>query len=73
MHGSFHWSPQYLKKFTGMAHSTIDRPISVTSVPGKVMEQITQKHIFDYLETNLQLSPNQFGFRPGRSTRISFS
>ena len=45
------------------------RPISVTSVPGKAMEHIIRKHIFDYLETNLQLSPHQFGFRPGRSTQ----
>ena len=45
------------------------RPISVTSVPGKVMEHIIRKNIYDYLETNLQLSPHQFGFRPGRSTQ----
>ena len=33
------------------------------------MEQIICRHISDYLETHNQLSPQQFGFRSGRSTQ----
>ena len=44
------------------------RPISLTSVISKTMERIICAELRTYLETNLLLSPNQFGFRPGRST-----
>ena len=44
------------------------RPISLTSVPSKVMERILSKSLVPYLETHGLLSPHQFGFRTGRST-----
>ena len=45
------------------------RPISVTSVPGKCMERIICNYLTSYLEDNTLLSPEQFGFRAGRSTQ----
>ena len=44
------------------------RPVSVTSVPCKLMEKIIVENMQNYLESNLVLSHHQFGFRPGRST-----
>ena len=44
------------------------RPISLTSTCSKTMERIICSHLRAYLEANSLLSPNQFGFRPGRST-----
>ena len=45
------------------------RPISVTSVPGKCMERLVCNYLTSYLEDNLLLSHEQFGFRAGRSTQ----
>jgi hypothetical protein len=44
------------------------RPVSLTSVCCKTMERILVSHLVEYLEDNELLSPNQFGFRRGRST-----
>ena len=44
------------------------RPISLTSVCGKVFERILCEHLTTYLESNSILSPDQFGFRASRST-----
>ena len=44
------------------------RPISLTSVCGKTLERIIADHLTVFLENNDILSPNQFGFRSGRST-----
>ena len=44
------------------------RPISITSVCGKVFERIVCEHLTEYLESNSILTPNQFGFRSSRST-----
>ena len=44
------------------------RPISLTSVPCKILERLIAAHVMEYMETNCILAPNQFGFRPGRST-----
>ena len=44
------------------------RPISVTSVCGKVFERILCEHLTTFLESNSILSPHQFGFRSSRST-----
>ncbi|NXR14151.1 RTXE polymerase, partial [Semnornis frantzii] len=47
------------------------RPVSLTSVPGKVMEQVITKH----LQNGQGIRPSQHGFRKGRScltTLISF-
>ena len=44
------------------------RPISLTSVCCKSLERILGRHILEYLESNLILSDEQFGFRAGRST-----
>ena len=43
------------------------RPISLTSVPCKVMEKIIRNKIVDHLESNHLLSKHQHGFRSNRS------
>ena len=43
------------------------RPISLTSVPGKVMERIISGAIMDQLKVNQGIRPSQHGFMNGRS------
>ena len=43
------------------------RPISLTSVSGKVMEQIISGTIMDQLKVNQGIRPSQHGFTKGRS------
>ena len=45
------------------------RPISLLSLPSKVLERIIHNHLLNYLLSNNILSPHQFGFRPGSSTQ----
>ena len=51
--------------------STMDnyRPISVLPDLSKVLRKVVHKQIYEFLETNNLLSPNQFGFRRSRSTQ----
>ena len=44
------------------------RPISVLNVFSKVIEQMIQSRLSEYLNTNNILNPKQFGFRSGHST-----
>ena len=44
------------------------RPISLTSVPCKILEKIIVKHLMQYLDSNSILSEHQFGFRSSHST-----
>ena len=44
------------------------RPISLTSLPCKVMERLIVRGLMDHLETNDLLSDKQFGFRKSIST-----
>ena len=44
------------------------RPISVLPVLAKIIKRVVHRQLSDYLEENCLLSPNQFGFRKGRST-----
>ena len=44
------------------------RPVSITSVPCKVPEILVVEHLNAYLNDNLIISDDQFGFRGGRST-----
>ena len=44
------------------------RPISLTSVPCKVLERLIAKHLMQYLDTNSLLSNHQYGFRSKHST-----
>lgn len=43
------------------------RPISLTSVPGKVLESIIKDRVVNFLETNNLINTSQHGFRRGRS------
>ena len=45
------------------------RPISLLSLPSKVLERIVHNRLLDYLLANNILSSCQFGFRPGSSTQ----
>jgi len=44
------------------------RPITLLSCIGKLMERIIKSRIEHHLEIKQLLSPNQYGFRPSRST-----
>ncbi|XP_003739610.1 uncharacterized protein LOC100908256 [Galendromus occidentalis] len=44
------------------------RPISINVIASKVLERILSNHILAHCESNNLLDPNQFGFRPNRST-----
>ena len=43
------------------------RPISLTSVPGKVMERITKDTLMSHLSRNRLIKPSQHGFVPNKS------
>lgn len=43
------------------------RPVSLTSVPGKMLESIITEDIIKHLEVNKLISNSQHGFRKGRS------
>ena len=44
------------------------RPVSLTSIPCKVLERAISQRLVEYLEENSLLDSNQFGFRSGHST-----
>ena len=44
------------------------RPVSLTSVCCKTLERLIAQHLTSFLEENVLLDENQFGFRSGRST-----
>jgi len=43
------------------------RPVSLTSVPCKIMESILRGKIMEHMDTQSLFAPQQHGFRPGRS------
>ena len=44
------------------------RPVSLTSIACKLLEQIIRKHIVNHMNSNNLFTPKQFGFISGRST-----
>jgi len=58
-------TPIYQKGAQNLASNY--RPVSLTSIFGKVLESIIKDHILNHLSSNNLLSPYQFGFIPGRS------
>lgn len=46
------------------------RPVSLTSIPCKLMEHIIVTNLYDFLEKRNLLSPQQFGFRRGASCEL---
>lgn len=44
------------------------RPIALCSVLSKVVEKCIKEKLWNFLEENSVISPNQFGFKPGVST-----
>ena len=49
-------------------HSPVSyRPVSLTSIPCKILERIIRRLILDHLVLNDLVSPNQHGFLPNRS------
>ena len=47
-------------------------PVSLTSVPGKVMEQIILREITRHVQDNQRNRPSQHGFVKGRSCLTNF-
>ena len=43
------------------------RPVSLTSIPSKILEHVIYRHLMTHLEANAILSDAQHGFRKGRS------
>ena len=48
------------------------RPISLLSIPSKIMESIICKSLDDHLQNHSLLNERQWGFRKKRSTQLSF-
>ena len=46
------------------------RPVSLTSIPCKMIEGFVRDHLMNHMITNDLLSPSQFGFIKGRSTSL---
>ena len=46
------------------------RPVSLTSIVGKIMESVVRNHLMEHLTENNYLTNKQYGFMPGRSTGI---
>ena len=44
------------------------RPLSMTSIPCKKLENLIATELYKFLEANSLLSPHQFGFRAGHTT-----
>ncbi len=57
--------PMYKKGDKSMAGNY--RPISLTSVLGKLLESILTKHITNHLEINKLMNDSQHGFRKHRT------
>lgn len=44
------------------------RPISLLTLTAKLLEKVVNKRLLSFLESNVLLAPNQFGFRAKKST-----
>ena len=43
------------------------RPVSLTSIPCKLIESIVKDSLMAHLEENMLMNPSQHGFMPGKS------
>ena len=62
-----------LLKKAGLDHNNFKnyRPVSNLSFLSKVIEKVVLKQLFEYLNTNLFLSPNQSAYKPCHSTETA--
>ncbi|RMC16369.1 hypothetical protein DUI87_06696 [Hirundo rustica rustica] len=60
-----------IHKKSGREYPSNYRPVSLTSVPGKIMEQFILSLITQNLQDGQGLRPSQHGFRRGRSCLIN--
>ena len=49
------------------------RPISILPSISKVLERIIYNRIFDFISKHNILCPNQYGFRPNRTTHMALN
>ena len=69
------WGLSKITPIPKASHHSTDpnnwRPISQICLPGKLLEKIIHNQLYQYLDVNNILSPNQYGFRKGLSTSIA--
>ena len=52
-------------------HTANYRPISLTSIPCRLLERLIKNHIVRYLDCHNLINNSQFGFRKGRSCQLN--
>lgn len=47
------------------------KPMCLTVVPGKLLEQIIRQHVFEHLDRNSLINRSQHGFMPNKGCQIN--